>query len=135
MTDYPDFPIILFDGYCNLCSSGVQFVLNRDKKGIFRFLPMQSERINILNEKYSFDLGIPETVILIEGNKFYKRSGAVLRILRRLNFPLNLLWGLIIIPVFIRDPVYSWIAKNRFRWFGKRQSCFIPDIRWKDRFI
>jgi predicted DCC family thiol-disulfide oxidoreductase YuxK len=135
MTDYTGFPIILFDGYCNLCSKSVQFILKRDKKGIFRFLPLQSERIILIKENYSFDQGNPESVILIDGGKVFKRSDAVLRIIKRLNFPWSLLWGLIIFPRFIRDPIYSWVAKNRFRWYGKRKSCFLPDFDRKDRFI
>jgi predicted DCC family thiol-disulfide oxidoreductase YuxK len=135
MLNNPDLPIIIFDGYCNLCSSTVQFILKRDKKRIFRFVAMQSDKIILFKEKYSLDLEIPETVILIDGDKVFKRSEAVLRILKKLHFPLNLLWGLIIIPGFIRDPLYSWIAKNRYHWFGKRKSCFMPDDKFKDRFV
>ena len=135
MLDNPDSPIIVFDGYCNLCSSVVQFILKNDRKGIFRLLALQSEKTDLLKDKYPFDLKIPETVILIDGKKVLTRSEAVLGILKKLHFPLNLLWGLIIIPRFIRDPVYSWIAKNRYKWFGKRRSCFLPENKWKARFI
>ena len=135
MANHPDFPIIMFDGYCNLCSRSVQFILKRDKKAVFRFLPLQSERISLIKEKFSFTPDNPESVILIESGRVYTKSDAVLRILKRLNFPLNLLWGLVIIPGFIRDPVYSWIAKNRFRWYGKRKSCFMPEDKWEDHFI
>jgi predicted DCC family thiol-disulfide oxidoreductase YuxK len=89
----------------------------------------------LINEKFALDPENPDSVILIDGGRIFTRSEAALRILRRLNFPWCLLWGLIIIPGFIRDQVYLWIAKNRFRWYGKRKSCYVPDSIWEDRFI
>lgn len=115
--------IILFDGYCNLCSGSVQFIIRNDPKEIYRFESLQSD---VVSENWpeianSSHFG---TVVLIENGKKYYRSGAALRIARKLRFPVNLFSVFFIIPAFIRDPVYNWIARNRFKWFGRRDSCF-----------
>lgn len=134
-TPMTDRPVILFDGVCHLCNRWVSFVLLRDPKGIFRFAPLQS---SAAKDRLS-GLGLSEqsldTVILIERGKCYTRSTAALRILRRLSGGWPLLYGLIIIPPFIRNGMYRWIARNRYRWFGKREECMVPDPKWSGRFI
>jgi predicted DCC family thiol-disulfide oxidoreductase YuxK len=132
VTDETNILIILFDGYCNLCEHCVQFILKRDKKKRFRFLPSQSEKSTQLLGKYSINALTKESVILIENEKVFFKSEAVLRILKNLGFPWIFLWVLIIIPRFIRDPVYLWIAKNRFIWFGRKDTCFIPEDTFID---
>lgn len=128
-------PVVFFDGVCNLCNATVQFIINRDQKKIFRFAPLQAtiaQQIKILN-------GIPanelESVILFVGGKIYKKSDAALQIARRLNGLWPVLFIFYILPRFLRDPFYDLVAKYRYRWFGKRDSCMMPDPDLKNRFI
>ena len=123
---------IIFDGFCILCSKIVQFILRRDKLKTFRFTPFQSEKSDLLKKKFGIEHMTNETIVLIEDGKVYSKSTAGLRIIKKLGFPWNLLWVFIVLPRFIRDPVYNLFARNRFRWFGKRESCFIPDDNWED---
>lgn len=128
-------PIILFDGVCNLCNSFVDFVIRRDARGVFRFASLQSDlghqrTIGCSN----LPLGV-DSVILVEGEKCYVRSTAALRILRRLDFPWPLGYVLIIFPRSVRDIVYDYIARNRYRWFGKRETCRLPTDEELTRFL
>ena len=135
MTPIPDKSLILFDGVCNLCNSSVQFIIKRDKKNHFIFSSLQSDagqRILLQNNLENLDY---ESILLIEGDQIFDRSTAILRISRRLSALYPLLYGFIIIPKFIRDAVYSWIAKNRYKWFGRRDSCMIPTDDLKMRFL
>ena len=120
--------IILFDGVCNLCNSSVNFILKNDVKNQFKFASLQSDvaqqillQYKVKNDKNHFD-----SVILIENDKLYDKSTAALRILRKLKFPFNKGWIFIVFPKFIRDHIYNLIAKNRYKWFGKKNVCRIP---------
>jgi predicted DCC family thiol-disulfide oxidoreductase YuxK len=117
--------LVLFDGFCNLCSWSVDFIMNRDRKGLFRFVALQSEAGQYLMEKYRLAT-TGDSVILWEAGRFYYYSDAALRIARRLQFPWPLLGVFSWLPLWIRDPVYLWIARNRYRWFGKRELCRMP---------
>lgn len=130
-----DRPVILFDGVCHLCDRWVRFVLERDRKGLFRFAPLQSTAAKDLLASHGLSEQFQDTVILFENGKCHTRSTAALRILRRLRGGWSLLYGLIIIPPFIRNSVYRWIARNRYRWFGKREECMVPDQKWAERFL
>lgn len=125
--------VILFDGQCNFCNFWVNFIIKHDKKGYFKFAPLQSERANEL----IFAPTLPEynSVILIEKGKIYALSNASLRIARRLDGLWKCLYIFIIIPPFIRNWVYRLIAKNRYLFFGKRDECMIPDKKVLDRFL
>ena len=129
--------IILFDGVCNLCNGAVQFVLKRDHSKKFKFASLQSKT----GRDFSAQLKSPpspETIYLIENNRVYDRSTAALSIARALGAPWSLLYFFIIVPRPIRDSIYSWVARNRYRWFGKMDSCPLPDAKfpdWKDRFL
>ena len=116
--------IILFDGVCNLCNSAVNFILKRDKNKQFQFVALQSERGEKLSEKFKI---APETdsVILIIQNKVYTESDAAIKIARLLPAPWNWFSVFKIIPINIRNGIYKWIAKKRYRWFGKRETCRI----------
>jgi predicted DCC family thiol-disulfide oxidoreductase YuxK len=127
--------LVLFDGICNLCSTAVIFILKRDCKDRFRFASLQSESAGIILNKYNFFGNFPDTIVLIEKGKVYLKSTAVLRIVRHLRGAWPLFYGFIIFPVFIRDRIYDWVARNRFHWFGRKSQCYIPDEKWKDRFI
>ena len=135
MTKSSDHSIIFFDGFCQLCSGSVQFVLRRDMKEKFWFAPLQSEKATLFSKLYSIDNFSNDTIILIEEGEIYTQSTAILRICKNLHLPWNILWGFMIVPRFIRDPIYSWIARNRFRVFRKREVCFVPEEKWKERFL
>lgn len=128
-------PIILFDGVCNLCNSSVQFVLKRDKQGLFRFASLQSDAGRIFLERHGLPTDDFNSFILVEGEKVYSRSTAALKVTSRLDGGWKLLGIFWVVPSFIRDIVYDFIAKNRYRFFGKREHCMLPRPEWKDRFL
>jgi len=115
-------PVILFDGICNLCNRSVDFVLKRDNKKQFRFVSLQSEE----GRKMVEDFQIPEdtdAVILIKSKQVYLESDAAIEIARMLSAPWKWATVLKVIPLKLRDGIYRWIARNRYRWFGKRKTC------------
>ena len=118
--------IVLFDGVCNLCNAAVAFIIKRDKKKIFKLSPLQSSFSETLNNQYHFDQPQLNSIVLIENNKVYYKSTAVLKVVKKLSGPIKCLYIFIVVPPFIRDAVYSVIAKNRYRWFGKR-SCGVEE--------
>ena len=127
--------LILYDGVCNLCNRWVQFVLKHDRKVQFTFAPLQGETAKkFLPEKNQLNQ-IPDTVKLVDNNKVYTGSGAVLQIFNKLGGGWKLLYALIIVPPFIRNGVYKFVARSRYRWFGKSESCILPPPEWKDRFL
>ena len=114
-------PIILFDGVCNLCNNSVRFVLKRDTKRQFSYVPLQSEEGKSLLNKYR----IPEetdSIVLIKDEKYYIESDAVLEICEHLPLPWHLARTFKILPLNWRDTIYRWVAKNRYRWFGRREE-------------
>ncbi len=127
--------IILFDGVCNLCNASVQFILKRDSKAHFRFASLQSEFGKQQLLLYEIDASKCDSVIYIYKDRAFIKSTAALQIAKKLGGGWPLLYGLIIIPRFIRDWVYGFIAKNRYRWFGKKDSCMIPSPELKSRFL
>ncbi|MCW9705648.1 thiol-disulfide oxidoreductase DCC family protein [Fodinibius salsisoli] len=127
--------IILFDGVCNLCNGAVTFIIKRDKKDRFRYAALQSEVGKKLTDSYKVDTEEVDSIILIEGDSYYTKSSAALRIARHLSGGYPLLYGLVILPAFIRDWMYDGIAKNRYRWFGKRESCMVPTPELKAKFL
>src|SRR6476620_9106632 len=119
-----DNPVIIFDGVCNLCNSSVAFIIKHDPNAVFRFIPSQAGSVaSVLTEKND---PAPDSIILLENNRTYTRSTAALRIARRLSGPVKLLYGFIIVPAFIRNAVYDLIARNRYKWFGKKEQCMVP---------
>lgn len=128
-------PVILFDAQCVLCSANAQFVLNHDKAGHFRLASMQSQIGAELYRKDGMDPQDPSTMLVIEGNTVRKDSDAVLGIYETLGFPWRLFATLRIVPGFVRDPVYRWIARNRYRLFGKRTSCWVAPLEYRDRIL
>ena len=130
-----DKPIILYDGVCNFCNSSVQFTIKRDPAKKFRFASLQSETGKQLLKQFNLTNKNIDSTVLIEGGKAYTHSTVGLRIARELTGAWPLLYPLIWIPASIRDVVYNWIARNRYRWFGKSESCQIPDPATRTRFI
>lgn len=132
-------PIILFDGVCNLCNASVQFVIERDPTAIFRFSALQSDfgrAILAKNGLYTEgSLSALNSIILLENDVVYDRSTAALRIAKRLSGGIQLMAVFLIVPKFMRDFFYKIIAKNRYRWFGKQESCWLPTKELKARFL
>ena len=127
--------IIIFDGVCNFCNASVNFIMDRDSKKIFKFTANQNEA----GQKILSEANIPTedvgTLYYLENGNLYKESAAVLRIARQLKFPWNLGYAFIIVPPFIRNAVYRLIARNRYNWFGKKESCRLPSPEEAARFI
>lgn len=128
-------PLILFDGVCNLCNTSVQFVLKHENNTECRFAALQSE----IGQQKLKELGLKtenfDSIVFIENGKLYQKSTAALKISKYLKFPFNLLQVFIIVPKLIRDFVYNWISKHRYKWFGKQESCWIPKPKYKNRFL
>ena len=127
-------PVILFDGVCNYCNAMVNFAIRNDKKAILKFAPLQSQAGKRLKEEYKIAPGI-DSVILIDQDKVYTYSDAAVRISKYLRWPAKILYGLLIIPKFIRQPFYKWVAKNRYKWFGKKEECMVPTPEVRARFL
>ena len=127
-------PVVLFDGICNYCNAMVNFAIRNDKKAILKFAALQSEAGKMLKEKYQVDPGI-DSVILIDNGKVYTYSNAAIRITKYLRWPYKTLYALNIVPQFIRQPFYRWVAKNRYKWFGKKEACMVPTPDVRARFI
>jgi predicted DCC family thiol-disulfide oxidoreductase YuxK len=126
-------PVILFDGVCNLCNYSVQLILKYERKPTFKFAFLQSETAKTILK--NFDEGvITNSVLLIENGKLFQQSSAALRIAKHLKY-FRLLYFLIVLPTWTRDPLYRYIARKRYKWFGKRSSCLMPTPEFKDRFI
>ena len=130
-----DHPIILFDGVCNFCNSIVNFIIKQDKENIFHFAALQSDAGQRLLKEYNIPATGLNSFILIDGSKAYKSSTAGLRLYNKLPWYWKWTQVFWIVPQFIRDRIYNVIAKNRYKWFGKRDSCMIPTEDVKNRFI
>ena len=128
-------PIILFDGVCNLCNKSVQTVLKNDSKGIFKFASLQSEAGQKILQEYNLPTDNFGSFILVQNEKVYQKSTAALLVAKQLSGPIKLFYGFIIVPAFFRNFVYSIIAKNRYKWFGKSETCMIPTPALKARFL
>ena len=128
-------PVILFDGICNFCNSAVNFVIKRDKKRNIFFAPLQSETGQKLLQQYNLPQNDMESFVFIENEKAHTQSTAALKVCRYLKGLWPLCYGFIIVPKFIRDGIYYWIARNRYKWFGVRRECMIPTPDVKERFL
>ena len=131
----PTSPVILFDGVCNLCSRAVSFVIARDPQGRFRFAALQSAPARHLLRQHGLPTAELSTVVLVDGERTYTKSDAVLRIVRRLSFPWPLLVVGRLVPRPLRDAAYDWVARNRFEWFGRRRTCLVPTAELRARFL
>lgn len=128
--------LILFDGVCNLCNASVLYVIKRDKKDLFRFAPLQSSVGKQIIRKFDIDSTLTDSILLYEsGQGISYKSTAALKIASKLTFPTNLLSIFIIIPSLFRDWIYDFIAKNRYKWYGKKDACMIPTPELKAKFL
>ena len=132
-----DKQLILFDGVCNLCNGSVLYVIKRDKNNKFLFAPLQGEIGQELINAFNIDTEQTDSIILYDPDvrRIYHKSSAALRVAKSLNFPTNLLSIFFIIPTFIRNWVYDFIARNRYKWFGRKDSCMIPTPDLQAKFI
>ena len=135
MIDIREHKVILFDGVCNLCNSTVQRVIKNDKNDVFRFTALQSAVGMVMVTELGIDTAETDSIILIEGDSYSVKSTAALKIAKELSSGYPLLYGFIIIPTAVRNWVYDFIAKNRYKWYGKQDSCMIPTPEMKKKFL
>jgi predicted DCC family thiol-disulfide oxidoreductase YuxK len=128
-------PVILFDGVCNFCNGAINFVLKQDKKGVFRFAPLQSEAGRRLLQQYNLPTEEFESFVLIDQGKVYKKSNAALRVMNKLPWYWKESQIFRVIPTIFRDAIYDFIARNRYKWFGKKDQCMVPTPEMRSRFL
>ena len=131
----PERPVVVFDGVCNLCNRAVQFILDHDRRGALLLTANQSEAGQRLLAGRTSGASPEDTIFLVDNGRIHERSTAALRIARALGFPWSLLYAFVIVPRPLRDLAYKWIARNRYRWFGKRESCRLPRAGEAERFL
>lgn len=127
--------IVLFDGVCNFCDSSINYVIDHDPKKKFQFAPLQSEAGERLQKQFNLEVNKLDSVLLIRNDKILSKSTAALYVAKQLSGAAPLLFAFIIVPAPIRDWVYNYIAKNRYKWFGKKDSCMIPTPDVRSRFL
>jgi predicted DCC family thiol-disulfide oxidoreductase YuxK len=127
--------LILFDGVCNLCAGAVRFIIKRDPHGVFRFASLQSELGQRQLAEHGIDPSRTDSFVLIEGGIAYTESTAALRVARRLHRAWPVCYAGIVLPRALRDPLYRFIARHRYRWFGKQETCMIPTPELRARFV
>lgn len=128
-------PVVLFDGVCNLCNGAVNFIIDHDPKAQFHFAALQSAYGEEVMRKFSQDPKALDSVVLVLNGKLYKKSRAALEVGKRLSGLYPLFYVFRLVPPFIRDAIYNWIANNRYKWFGKRDECRIPTPELRQRFV
>ncbi len=131
-----DKQLILFDGVCNLCNSSVLYVIKHDKNNRFMFAPLQSQAGQQIIETFNIDTSKTDSILLYsQDNGLSIKSSAALRIAKQLGFPRNLMTVFFIVPTFIRNWVYDYVAKNRYKWYGKKEACMIPTPELTAKFL
>jgi predicted DCC family thiol-disulfide oxidoreductase YuxK len=130
-----DRPVLLFDGVCNLCTGSVRWIIERDPEAQFRFASLQSDAGQALLEEFDLPTEDFESFVLVDGEDCYTKSTAALEVARRLGLPYAALYPFVVLPRFIRDRAYDLVAKNRYRVFGKRDSCMMPTPEIQARFL
>lgn len=129
-------PVILFDGVCNLCEWSVQLVIRNDRKRLFRFASLQSEYAQRLLGQYDYQYDELSSVLLVTEGVVYRKSRAALQIARRMDGAWPLFYYLFfLVPATVADLVYDFIGNRRYRWFGKKQACWVPDEDLRSRFL
>jgi predicted DCC family thiol-disulfide oxidoreductase YuxK len=128
-------PIIVFDALCVLCSANARFVLKHDRRGRFRLASMQGEVGSALFRRFGIDPGDPETMVLVDGDRALRDSEAVLAIYFGLGWPWRAMAIFRLVPRPVRDAVYRLVARNRYRWFGRREACWVPRPEQMERIL
>ncbi|MCU0352624.1 MAG: thiol-disulfide oxidoreductase DCC family protein [Cytophagales bacterium] len=129
------FPILLFDGECNLCNGAVQFVLTHEQDNRIRFASLQSATGQQLLERFGLPTRTYESFVLVDGDRYFTESTAALRVTRYLKGGWKWLHAFIVVPKPVRDWVYRIVARNRYRWFGRQESCWLPTPEFSGRFL
>ena len=135
MTQADDAAIVVFDGVCLLCSRWVRFILRHDRAGLYRFAAMQSERGRALLAAHGLDPDDPNSLLLLRNGKAWTDSDAILHVLAGFGGAWRAMLGLRAIPRLLRDPAYRWLARNRYRWFGRSDACWLPAPEHAQRFL
>lgn len=128
-------PIVFFDGVCNFCNYWVNFAIKRDKEKRLKFASLQGEYAKKILPPLGINQTLVDSVVLVDNGKVYTQSSAAFRICKYLDGGWKLGYGLMVIPKIIRDFFYGFIARNRYRWFGKKESCMVPGPGIKERFL
>ena len=131
----PASSVVLFDGVCNLCNAAVRFVIERDPSARFRFAPLDSAAARALLQTARAPAALPDSIVLVDEEGVFTRSDAALRIARRLTFPWPVAYVFILVPRVLRDALYEWIARHRYGWFGRRDTCMVPAPELRERFL
>jgi predicted DCC family thiol-disulfide oxidoreductase YuxK len=134
MTKVPD-NLVLFDGVCNLCNALVQFIIRHDRAGIFHFAALQSEVGEEICRKHGLDAADVQTFVLISDGRMLLRSDAAIEVVSRFGGAWRIFRVFRFVPRVVRDFIYSTIARNRYRWFGRKEVCMIPTAEIKERFL
>ncbi|WP_026752855.1 thiol-disulfide oxidoreductase DCC family protein [Sediminibacter sp. Hel_I_10] len=128
--------LILFDGVCNLCNAAIQYIIKHDTQNQFLFAPLQGETAKTIIDEFDVDTEKIDSILLYSKDKgLSMKSTAALQISKHLGFPRNVMSIFLIVPAFIRNWVYDYIAKNRYQWFGKKENCMIPTPELKAKFL
>ncbi len=127
--------ILFYDGVCNLCHASVKFILRNEKSGRIKFAALQSAYAKSRLPEKIWNQPVAESLVLIEKGEIHEASNAALRVVPYLRFPWNMLRIFRLLPTALADRLYFFIARNRYRWFGKKDECMIPDARMKERFL
>lgn len=127
--------VIVFDGVCNFCSGAIPFIIKRDRNAVFRFTPLQSNLGRRILQEHGFDPDDVRTFLLTKNGRCFDRSDAALEMIREFSWIWQLLRILRLLPKFFRDWFYNRLADNRYRWFGRKESCMIPGDEIKSRFL
>ena len=135
MTNENQDEIVLFDGVCNLCDASVQFIIKHEKHPELKFASLQSATAQQLIKQFNLNNKNIDSIVYISKNNLYIKSGAALRLSKKLKGLYPLLFAFIIVPPFIRNAVYDFIARNRYKWYGKKDSCMMPTPETRSRFI
>lgn len=127
--------IVVFDGQCLLCNGWVQFLLRHDRRGRFRFASIQGEAGGRMLADAGLGVEGLQTLLLVDGDRSWQHTDAILRVLHGLGWPWRLAWAAWLIPRPLRDGLYRWLARNRYRWFGRSAQCMVPDPQVAARFL
>jgi predicted DCC family thiol-disulfide oxidoreductase YuxK len=130
-----DKPVVLFDGVCNLCNGSVLFIIKRDAQSKLKFASLQSEYGADQMKRFNLPSSALNSVLLVKDGQLFQKSNAALEIARMLDGMWPWLYAFKIVPLFMRDFIYDWIAGNRYRWFGRKEACMIPTLEMRARFI
>ena len=126
--------VLLFDGVCNLCNSSVDFVIRNERSSDIKFASLQSDYGVSLLQRLEVN-NVPDSLVYFNGKEVFFKSEAALKVARHLKWPYRWLTILVVLPLTLRNAVYDWIARNRYKWFGKKETCRLPTAEERERFL